>query len=72
MILCCCVIVSTSLLSIKHCSREIVRRCKEPEQFKYVGLRDRDADYSNEFRDFGGDDQMDIRQSGDGVKLSDK
>ena len=52
--------------------REIVRRGKEPEQFKYVGLRYRDADTSNEFRDFGGDDQMDIRQSGDGVKLSDK
>jgi len=52
--------------------REIVRRGKEPEQFKYIGLRDRDADNSNEFRDFGGDDQMDIRQSGDGVRLSDK
>ncbi len=52
--------------------REIVRRGKEPEQFKYVGLRDRDADNSNEFRDFNGDDKMDIRMSGDGVKLSDK
>ncbi len=52
--------------------REIVRRGTEPVQFKYVGLRDRDADNSNEFRDFGGDDHMDIRQSGDGVKLSDK
>ena len=52
--------------------REIVRRGRTPEQFKYIGLRDRDADYSNEFRDFGGEDKMDIRQSGDGVKLSDK
>ena len=27
MFLYCCVIVSTSLLSIRHCSREMVRRC---------------------------------------------
>ena len=49
--------------------REIVRRGKEPEQFKYVGLRDRDADNTNEYRNFG-DDHMDIRKSGDGVKVT--
>ncbi len=50
--------------------REIVRRDAEPVQFKYVGLRDRDAEKPEEIFEFKGPDQMDIRLSGDGVKVS--
>jgi pyruvate ferredoxin oxidoreductase alpha subunit len=49
--------------------REIVRRGAKPEQFKYVGLRDRDAEVIDEFAEFKGSDNMDIRLSGDGVKV---
>ena len=51
--------------------REIVRRGVEPQQFKYVGLRDRDAVTVDEFAEFKGPDNMDIRLSGDGVKITD-
>ena len=50
--------------------REIVRRGTEPEQFKYIGLRDRDKVVRDEFEEFKGPDQMDIRLSGDGVKVT--
>ncbi len=49
--------------------REIVRRDETPVQFKYVGLRDRDAKKDQVF-DFKGPDKMDIRISGDGIKVS--
>lgn len=49
--------------------REIVRRDETPVQFKYVGLRDKDAKKDQVF-DFKGPDKMDIRISGDGIKVS--
>ena len=49
--------------------REIVRRGAEPVQFKYVGLRDKNAKKEDVF-DFKGPDKMDIRVSGDGVKVT--
>ena len=49
--------------------REIVRRNAEPVQFKYVGLRDKNAKKEDVF-DFKGPDKMDIRVSGDGVKVT--
>ena len=49
--------------------REIVRRDAEPVQFKYVGLRDKEAEKPEDIFEFKGPDQMDIRRSGDGVKI---